>query len=203
MHQSNSSLTQDYSLPCVRVMPCHAYAKQASGECSSSSEVDFGEFEEWLGRVFSAAVWARTQSVVDTASLLDQDGDGDLDADDANDLFDECDSDQSGAITHEEFLTALSRRLNEGAAKLVCEQLMALADRDGSGTLSREELREAIITLTVGRKRGREQTEALERAFDEWLASCFVPNALSAIKKKKIGKLMPAAALAAVAVRKQ
>lgn len=177
------------------------YQDEARGEGSSSSEVDFGEFEEWLARIFGAAVWARMQSVADTAALLDQDGDGDLDADDADDLFDECDTDGSGSIDASELLAALGKRLNEGAAKLVCDHLMALADVDGSGTISREELRVAIVAMTDHKKQGKDSAEALERAFDEWLAVSFVPKALAAMRRKKLGDPLKAATLAVVAVR--
>jgi hypothetical protein len=121
-----------------------------------------------------------------TASLLDQDGDGDLDADDADDLFDECDADHSGSISVDELHDALCRRLNEGAARLVAEQIMTLADQDGSGDVSRDELRAAIAQMASGQMQCKEQAEALERTFDGWLGSTLVPRALVAIRKRKL-----------------
>ena len=71
------------------------------------------------------------------------------------------------------------------AARLVASQLVSLADKDGSGSISREELREAIVSLTSGNKRGKEQADALERAFDAWLTSSFLPRALASLKLNK------------------
>jgi hypothetical protein len=130
------------------------------------------------------------------ANLLDQDGDGDLDEDDVDDLFDECDVDKSGAISIEELAAVLTKakRLNDGAAKLVAEKLMAFADTDKSGTISKDELREAVIKMASGKAEFEERGQALERAFDAWLHSIFVPRALQAIKKKKLEPAPMAAA---------
>ena len=87
--------------------------------------------------------------------------------------------------TPQELLEVLSKRLNEGAAKLVADQLIALADKDGSGEISRDELRDAIVKMMSGKGGGKEQAEALERAFDAWLANAFLPAALASVKKKK------------------
>ena len=160
----------------------------------------FDEFEEWLARVFNAAVWSQTSQLDQTASLLDQvlparatpfamppplpnpptstaclalplslpstlssstplallthqhpqrasplasllsplsslsslsprpcsprlaarlspqDGDGDLDDDDIDELFDECDTDGSGTVSLEELTGALAKRLNAAYA---------------------------------------------------------------------------------------
>jgi hypothetical protein len=51
------------------------------------------QFEEVVVRLFLAAVWRQACALQNTASLLDQDGDGDLDDDDLDELFDECDAD--------------------------------------------------------------------------------------------------------------
>ena len=64
----------------------------------------FDEFEEWLARVFNLAVWSQQEQLGQAASLLDQDGDGDLDDDDIDELFDECDVDRSGTIELDELV---------------------------------------------------------------------------------------------------
>ena len=162
------------------------YQPDGSGENGNSSELDYAEFEEVLGRIYNMAVWLPTQKLAATAALLDQDGDGDLDVDDADDLFDECDSDHSGAVSVHELTAALSKRVNEGAAAGVASKLMAFADEDGSGTISRVELRGAILKLQEGGAAGKEHAEALERGFDAWLGETVLPRALAAAKKKKL-----------------
>jgi len=171
------------------------YQEQAE---NTSSELVFDEFEEFVARIFNKAVWSKAEGkeVIVMANLLDQDGDGDLDEDDVDDLFDECDVDKSGAISIEELAAVLTKakRLNDGAAKLVAEKLMAFADTDKSGTISKDELREAVIKMASGKAEFEERGQALERAFDAWLHSIFVPRALQAIKKKKLEPApMPAA----------
>tara|TARA_B100000795_G_scaffold264315_1_gene244673 strand:- start:606 stop:1127 length:522 start_codon:yes stop_codon:yes gene_type:complete len=62
-------------------------------EGNTASELVFEEFEEWLARIFSASVWSAVSesgALQQASSLLDQDGDGDLDDDDIDELFDEC-----------------------------------------------------------------------------------------------------------------
>jgi Ca2+-binding EF-hand superfamily protein len=171
------------------------YQEQAE---NTSSELVFDEFEEFVARIFNKAVWSKAEGkeVIVMANLLDQDGDGDLDEDDVDDLFDECDVDKSGAISIEELAAVLTKakRLNDGAAKLVAEKLMAFADTDKSGTISKDELREAVIKMASGKAEFEERGQALERAFDAWLHSIFVPRALQAIKKKKLEPAPMAAA---------
>ena len=171
------------------------YQEQAE---NTSSELVFDEFEEFVARIFNKAVWSKAEGkeVIVMANLLDQDGDGDLDEDDVDDLFDECDVDKSGAISIEELAVVLTKakRLNDGAAKLVAEKLMAFADTDKSGTISKDELREAVIKMASGKAEFEERGQALERAFDAWLHSIFVPRALQAIKKKKLEPAPMAAA---------
>ena len=43
--------------------------------------------------MFLSPVWRHQSKLQDSAALLDQDGDGDLDDDDIDDLFNECDAD--------------------------------------------------------------------------------------------------------------
>ena len=50
------------------------------------------------------------------ARLSPQDGDGDLDDDDIDELFDECDTDGSGTVSLEELTGALAKRLNAAYA---------------------------------------------------------------------------------------
>ena len=73
------------------------YQEQAE---NTSSELVFDEFEEFVARIFNKAVWSKAEGkeVIVMANLLDQDGDGDLDEDDVDDLFDECDVDKGSNI---------------------------------------------------------------------------------------------------------
>jgi len=154
---------------------------------NTPSELIFEEFEEVVVRLFLAAVWRQACALQNTASLLDQDGDGDLDDDDLDELFDECDADGSGSISLEELAGALGRRLNAAAADAVAKQLVSIADEDGSGSMSREELREAVRKLASGKGGGSErEAGALERALDSWLRETFIPSAQKAMAKKKM-----------------
>jgi len=155
---------------------------------NTPSELVFDEFEEVVARVFAAAVWRQTAQLQQTTSLLDQDGDGDLDDDDIDDLFNECDADGSGSISLGELTDALGRRLNPAAAEAVAKQLVEIADDDGSGSMSRDELRDAIrkISRPGGAGGGAHDPVALERAFDGWLRDTFLPGAFKAMAKKKM-----------------
>ena len=64
---------------------------------------------------------------------------------------------------------------------------MRIADTDGEGTLSREELREAVHKLSSGAADAADDEEiTLERALHEWLGFVFLPQATGAIKRKKL-----------------
>ena len=155
-------------------------------EENTSSELVFEEFEEVVARIFNVAVYQPMVQAGNTANLLDQDGDGDLDDDDIDDLYDECDTDKSGSISVEELAVALRKRLNAGAAYLVARKLVKIADTDGEGTLSREELHAAVHTLSSGKGDGEDDGMELERVFHDWLGSVFLPAALKASRKKKL-----------------
>ena len=152
----------------------------------SSTELVFDEFEEFIARIFFEAVWSRLQAASSTADLLDQDGDGDLDDDDIDDLFNECDVDNSGTVTVDELTGALEKRLNATAAKLFAEQLLKIADEDKSGSMDREELASAVRKMREMSANGKERPGDMERAFDEWLGTNFVPPALKGAAKKKL-----------------
>ena len=65
---------------------------------------------------------------------------------------------------------------------------MEVADGDGSGNVSREELRDAVRKITNGGVTGASSAAgAIERAFDDWLRETFLPAALRAMQKKKMG----------------
>jgi hypothetical protein len=159
------------------------YQKEA---LDTSSELVFDEFEEVIARVFFESVWLRMLQAEYTASLLDQDGDGDLDDDDIDDLFNECDADQSGTISLDELQEALGKRLNAAAAHMFAEQLVALADEDGSGTMSRDELASAIRKIRDSSASVKERPGDMERAFDTWLSETFLPPAITAAAKRKL-----------------
>ena len=152
----------------------------------TSSELVFEEYEEIVARVFFEAVWQRLMAGSSTADLLDQDGDGDLDDDDVDDLFNECDADNSGSVTLEELTVVLERRLNVAAARLFAGKLMAIADQDGGGTMDRAELGHAVRMMREESAGGREKPGDMERAFESWLAHSFLPPAIKAATKKKL-----------------
>lgn len=155
----------------------------------TSSELVYEEFEEIIARVFFEAVWMRLMAGSSTADLLDQDGDGDMDDDDVDDLFNECDEDNSGTVTLEELTVALERRLNAAAAKLFADKLMKIADDDGSGTMDRDELAHAVRKMREDSAGGKERPGDMERAFESWLQSSFLPPAIKAAHKKKLIKV--------------
>lgn len=155
-------------------------------EGNSSSELVFDEFEEVVARIFDVAIFQPMMNAGQTANLLDQDGDGDLDEDDIDDLYDECDQDRSGSISVDELAVALRKRLNAGAAYLVARKLVKVADTDGGGTLSREELHDAVHALSSGDADGEDDELELQRVFHDWLGSVFLPAARKAAKKKKL-----------------
>ena len=111
----------------------------------------YAEFEEVVSRIFHASVWQPMQAVEQTAHLLDQDGNGGFDHDAIDGLIRECDADGSGTISAEELFLALKKRLNESAARLVAQRIVAVLDADGGGTLDREELRDAVVKLRDGK----------------------------------------------------
>jgi hypothetical protein len=80
---------------------------------------------------------------------------------------------------------ALGKRLNATAAEMVAQKLMHIADADGSGAMSRVELRGAIRKIAEGGE-GDEGALSFERAFEQWLRTQFLPAALKAAAKKKL-----------------
>jgi hypothetical protein len=106
----------------------------------------------------------------------------------------------------EELAVALRKRLNAGAAYLVARKLVKIADTDGGGTLSREELHEAVHTLSSGGGDGDDDGMELERVFHDWLGSVFLPAALKASRKKKLlgsAEKLKAAAIKVMALNKE
>ena len=149
----------------------------------------FDEFEEWLARVFHASAWSaltESASLQQHVSLLDQDGDGDLDDDDVDELFEECDTNFSGFVTVDELEVALGKRLSKANSESVALKMLNIADANRDGQLSREELRDGIRKIARG---DGEEMGALcfERAFEVWLRETFLPAARSA-KKPKVRK---------------
>ena len=147
----------------------------------------FDEFEEWLARVFHASAWSaltESASLQQHVSLLDQDGDGDLDDDDVDELFDECDTNLSGSVTVDELALALGKRLSKKNSKAVALKMRAIADADRDGHMSREELHDGIRKIAWG---DGESMGALcfERAFEVWLRDTFLPAAQEASTQKK------------------
>jgi len=84
--------------------------------------------------------------------LADVDGDGCISDHEIGVLFSACDADNSGSITVEELTAELAKKVGEGASKLVAKQMVALADKDESGTVDREELGTMMKKLAAGMK---------------------------------------------------
>ena len=80
---------------------------------------------------------------------------------------------------------ALLLKLNAGAAKLVAAQMISLADSDGSGEVSRDELKK-VMTSALSGKGLPAGGQTLEKGFDLWLEHTFIPAALAAVKRKKL-----------------
>lgn len=111
-----------------------------------------------------------------TASLLDQDGNGDLDDDDLDEIFDECDARQSGSVTVDELGAALGRRLSQENAEAVASKMGSIADANGDRQMSREELRDTVRKIAGGDGDAM-ATLSFERAFEVWLRKTFLPAA--------------------------
>ena len=60
--------------------------------------------------------------------------------------------DNSGTISADELFLAFKKRLNETAARLVAQRIVAVLDADGSGELDRDELRDAVQKLRDGKE---------------------------------------------------
>ena len=73
-----------------------------------------------------------------------------------------------------------------GATREAIPTIASDGDDDASGSMSREELRDAIHKIQNGGADNPRAAGALERAFDAWLHETFVPAALKAATKKKL-----------------
>merc|ERR1719263_2736767 len=87
-------------------------------------------------------------------------------------------------------------QFREKSCELAC-LLLAQADLDGSGTVSREELRDALRAMWRSKGKGEEEG-AFERAFDKWLEREFLPPAFLSIKKKRLLQHESVATIAAM-----
>ena len=78
----------------------------------------------------------------------------------------------------------ITSRAHDGRPLTTCGFLVR-AEADGSGSMSREELRDGIRKISRGAGAASDPG-ALERAFDAWLRDAFVPAAFKAMAKKKM-----------------
>jgi hypothetical protein len=156
-------------------------------EGNNASELVFEEFEEWLARCFSESVWEflmESGALQQATSLLDHDGDGDIDDDDVDEFFDQWDTNQSGSVTIGELSSALGKRLSKDNSEAVAAKMMAIADTNADGEISREELRAAVRKIANGE--GEEMAAlCFERAFEVWLRKTFLPAAKKAMATKR------------------
>ena len=76
-----------------------------------------------------------------------RDGDGHLTDEEIDELFAHCDTDNNGYVDEQELTGALVEKVGAGASKLVAKQMIALTDKDESGTVDKEELRDLLKKL--------------------------------------------------------
>ena len=72
-------------------------------------------------------------------------------------MVDEIDADGNGEIDFPEFLTMMLRKMNTGNVEKELKEVFTVFDQDGSGTISRQELRAALSML--GEKLTDEEVE--------------------------------------------
>lgn len=81
-------------------------------------------------------------------TIIDVNGDGDIQEEEIDALFREIDGNQDGLLSVEEVSYALKKQLGEGGSAIIAKQMVAIADKDHSGTISREELT-ALIQMRL------------------------------------------------------
>jgi hypothetical protein len=86
-------------------------------------------------------------------------------------------------VTVGELSQALGKRLSKENSETVATKLVAIADANGNGDMSRDELKAAVRRISSGE--GDElETLSFERAFEVWLRKTFLPAAKRATVKK-------------------
>lgn len=78
-------------------------------------------------------------------SLVDRDGDGTLDQAEIDTFFDEADKNGDGNIDEAEVLAVLKKRLGYMACGVVARQMLAIADCDQNGKVSKKELCDILL----------------------------------------------------------
>ena len=87
-------------------------------------------------------------------------------------------------MTIGELSSALGKRLSKGNSEAVATRMMAIADTNADGEISREELRAAVRKIASGE--GEEMAAlCFERAFEVWLRKTLLPAAKKAIATKR------------------
>lgn len=81
-------------------------------------------------------------------TIVDVNGDGQIDDSEIDSLFDEVDTDKDGTLSLDEVTAALKNKLGEGGSGIIAKQMIAIADKDNSGTISRDELN-ALIQMRL------------------------------------------------------
>ena len=79
-------------------------------------------------------------------ALSDGDGDGDVTREEVDAFFDDADVDHDGSLDETEVLSMLSTRLPHAASRVVAHQMLAIADRNQDGKVSKEELVDIMLT---------------------------------------------------------
>ena len=86
-------------------------------------------------------------------------------------------------MTVGELSQALGKRLSKENSEAVATKLVAIADANGDGDMSRDELKAAVRKISSG-EGGELETLSFERAFEVWLRKAFLPAAKRATVKK-------------------
>ena len=80
-------------------------------------------------------------------TIVDANSDGDGGAEEIDALFAKFDSDGTNGLSADEIAKALASKLGDGASNLVASTMLSLADVDGNGNVSKDELRKVVESV--------------------------------------------------------
>lgn len=137
--------------------------------------------DDWLSqsniKMTSKLTDQQRQEFKEAFSLFDKDGDGTISTKELGtvmralgqnpteaelqDMIAEVDSDQSGVIEFEEFLSLMERKMGDKDTEEEIKEAFRVFDKDGSGTISAAELRHVMTTL--GEKLSEDEVDEMIR----------------------------------------